>query len=144
MILWVWSLCLIFMGGAQETGTLFQPQQNQTTYQMLDTFTEACKHGYLISRKNILNVLHTLNCLLNWKYYSSKNIFCIAIKVKIITIIIKKHDNQADHCERTPLGGLGSVMVILCCKGLAHWVGKVLYENIFSPPWSFKFSSKLP
>ena len=41
------------MGGAQETGTLFQPQQNQTTYQMLDTFTEARKHGYLISRKKI-------------------------------------------------------------------------------------------
>ena len=51
MILRVWSLCLILMGGAQEIGTLFQPQQNQTTYQMSDTFTEARKHGNLISRK---------------------------------------------------------------------------------------------
>ena len=39
------------MGGEQEIGTLFQPQQNQTTYQMSDTFTEARKHGNLISRK---------------------------------------------------------------------------------------------
>ena len=39
------------MGGEQEIGTLFQPQQNQTTYQMPDTFTEAHKHGNLISRK---------------------------------------------------------------------------------------------
>ena len=82
--------------------------------------------------KNTLNVLQVIPSIvyLIENIAAQKNIFCIAIKATIITIIIKKHDNQAGHCERTPWGRLCSVMVILCCKGLAHWVGKVLYKNI--------------